>query len=107
MKNLLAAFILLIPSSVFANDWFAKDKQKHFVISAALGSASYAYTQDRGQAFALALLPGLAKELADSQQEGNQFSGQDMAWNAAGALLGVQLGHWFITPNQIAYSTRF
>ena len=50
----------------------------------------------------LGTLPGLLKEIADSQAPGNHFSGSDMAANVVGALAGTVLGdRLFIMPTGI------
>lgn len=107
MKYLLFSLILLLPVSAQADDWTGVDKNKHFAVSALLGTAAYAYTHDRTKAFGLAMLPGLVKEIADSQQENNRFSGKDMVWNGLGAAVGVQVGHWLIGPDRITFVKEF
>jgi len=57
--------------------------------------------------FAWAIAPGILKEVIDSQEEGNQFSTKDLAWDALGALVGVQAGHWMIGDNKVSWVTDF
>lgn len=103
-----ALLILLLSSHlVHADEWTGKDKSLHFGVSAALGVAAYAQTHDRTKAFAWAIAPGVLKEIADSQSDGNQFSSKDLAWDALGAFAGVQAGHWVIGNQQIAWVTTF
>ena len=112
LKTLLAAPLmglplLLPPALVQADEWTGEDKQQHFAVSAVLGVAAYSQTHDRAKAFGWAMVPGLLKEIADSQSDGNQFSGKDLAWDALGAAVGVQAGHWMISPEQIAWVKAF
>ncbi|MCE3000041.1 MAG: hypothetical protein ACK59Y_02455 [Betaproteobacteria bacterium] len=51
----------------------------------------------------MAMIPGLLKEISDSQKSNNHFSGKDMAANALGAALGVQFGNWIITSRGLAF----
>ena len=109
-KTLQAIVLLMLPLATHlthADEWTGKDKSLHFGVSAALGVAAYAQTHDRTKAFAWAIAPGILKEIADSQSDGNQFSSKDLAWDALGAFVGVQAGHWVIGNQQIAWVTTF
>ena len=109
-KALQATVLLMLLLSTHlthADEWTGKDKSLHFGVSAALGVAAYAQTHDRTKAFAWAIAPGVLKEIADSQSDGNQFSSKDLAWDALGAFVGVQAGHWVIGHQQIAWVTAF
>jgi uncharacterized protein YfiM (DUF2279 family) len=64
-------------------------------------------TTDTWTAFGLALVPGVAKEIYDSQQDCNRFSWKDMSWNAAGAYLGVRTGNWLLGPTGVSYRQAF
>ena len=90
-----------------ADNWKGPDKTKHFAVSALLGAAAYAVTEDKNQAFVLALAPGLAKELYDSTRDDNHFSGKDMLWNALGAAVGVQVGTVVFKPYEVSVSFKF
>ena len=94
-------------SQTHADDWTGPDKTKHFAVSAVIGAAAYAITEDRSQAFMLALAPGLAKEIYDSTQSDNHFSSKDMLWNALGAAVGVQVGFVVFKPNEVSVSWKF
>jgi putative lipoprotein len=112
LKTALAAPImglsmLLAPCLTHADEWTGEDKQLHFAVSAVLGVAAYSQTHERATAFGWAMLPGILKEVADSQQESNQFSGKDLAWDAAGAFVGVQAGHWMIGPDRVSWVKAF
>ncbi|SEA98437.1 putative lipoprotein [Thiothrix caldifontis] len=100
--------LLLLSSNLsHADEWMSKDKSVHFSVSAALGVAAYSQTHNRTKAFAWAIAPGVLKEIIDSQDEGKQFSGKDLAWDAVGAFVGVQAGHWIIGDNKIAWVKEF
>ena len=58
-------------------------------------------------AFGLALVPGVAKELYDATRDCNRFSWKDMAWNAAGAFVGVKAGNWILGPSSVGYRLSF
>lgn len=87
--------------------WIASDKAAHFGVSFGLGVAASQVTPDNLSAFGLALLPGLAKEIYDSQQNCDHFSWKDMAWDAVGAYLGVQTGNWYFGPTGVSYRKTF
>ena len=96
---------LLISTPALAND--DSDKLKHFAVSFALGTASGAYFENKWTAFGVAMIPGLVKEISDSQKSNNHFSGKDMAANALGAALGVQFGNWIITSRGLTFRSTF
>ncbi|EIJ32862.1 hypothetical protein [Thiothrix nivea] len=111
LKTLLAApligLVYCLPSLALADEWTGKDKQLHFAVSAVLGVAAYSHTHDRAKAFGLAMIPGILKEVADSQQDNNDFSGKDLAWDALGAAVGIQTGHWMIGPGTVSWVKAF
>lgn len=80
------------------------DKVKHFGVSLLLGTAGesiFHYTTQWknislvGMGTAVGTLPGLLKEILDSTEEGNHFSGLDLAADFFGALCGAVLGNLF------------
>lgn len=85
--------------------WMAP-KTEHVVFSAAFGVAASALVEDKAAAFALALAPGVAKEIYD-RSRGGKFNWADIARDAAGAYAGVQLGGWAFSKNRVAYSLSF
>ena len=107
MKYFFSLPVLLLCLNAHADNWTGVDKSKHFAVSGILGGAAYAYTHNRTQAFGLALLPGILKEVADSQSDNKTFNEKDLAWDALGAAVGVQAGHWIIDPERITYSAHF
>lgn len=117
MKNLptlLSAFALLASLSNAAaacgsrnDDWTGSDKAAHFGVSLALGVGASRLSDDTWTAFGLALVPGVAKELYDGTRDCNRFSWKDMAWNAAGAYVGVRTGNWLLGPSGVSYRMAF
>ncbi len=91
----------------YNDDWTGRDKAAHFGVSFALGACASRLSDDTWTAFGLALMPGLAKEVYDSQQDCNRFSWKDMGWNAAGAYLGVRTGNWLLGPTSVSYVRAF
>ncbi len=104
----LLAFCLLAPAaSMAADDWSSSDKALHFGISAGFGTLSAMHFENKWTAFGVAMLPGLLKEIHDSGQTGNRFSGKDLAADALGAAVGVQFGHWIVTRRGVGYQAAF
>jgi len=91
----------------YQDDWTGSDKAAHFGVSFAVGVGASRLTTDTWTAFGLALIPGVAKEVYDSQQDCNRFSWKDMGWNAAGAYLGVRTGNWLLGPTGVSYRQAF
>lgn len=96
---------VVAPAAVDA--WNGKDKAYHFGASAIIGFAVAQVEKDKLKAFGYAMIPGTVKEALD-----DKFSGKDMAWNAAGAALGVYTGHWLLARDregrtQVSYVTKF
>ena len=92
--------LLHSPAARAEDPWWDQDKGLHLAVSGALGAGVYTTLWLAGDdprplrlvlATGLALLPGVAKEIYDSGQPGNLFSGKDMLWNAVGAVAGVGL----------------
>jgi len=103
------AISVLIGAPAYAADdtWNSSDKLSHMAVSAALGTASGAYFENKWTAFGVAMIPGVVKEIIDSRDRGNRFSGKDLAANAIGAAVGVQFGHWIITSRGLTFQSSF
>ena len=97
-----AACLALTTTAQAADDWDGADKGAHFAVSAVLGTASAMHFENKWTAFAVAMIPGLLKEITDSR-----FSGKDLAADALGAGLGVQIGHWIVSRDGVAYRAAF
>ena len=91
--------MLCLASSVArADDWLGSDKAAHFGYSAAFGAAATTTIPLAGgpgpdwRSFALGatigFVPGLAKEAWDLSGHGDP-SWKDLAWDAAGTLVGA------------------
>ena len=104
---LAASAFIAAPAQAVEDNWGDADKVRHLVVSAALGTASGAYFENRWTAFGVAMIPGLAKEIMDSRKNDNHFSGKDLVANAIGAAMGVQLGHWLITSRGLTFRSSF
>lgn len=91
-----------------ADEWLAKDKYQHFAGSVGLGVVAGTLIEDRRVAFAAAMVPGVLKELYDAKHpDKHTASWKDLAWDAAGAYVGVQFGHLVVRKNFIGYQTEF
>jgi uncharacterized protein YfiM (DUF2279 family) len=93
-----------------ANSFAFDDKTAHFGISALFGAGAETvlhYRTDFEDVERVALgtllgsVPGLAKEIIDSQEDGNKFSGGDMAADVAGAFSGAFLSNLFNNAIQV------
>lgn len=102
---LLSAF-LLSAHTAFAED----DKALHFGVSAICGAGvetCFHYQTKLGFAARTSLgtilgsVPGLAKEIIDSNQEGNSFSESDMTADIAGAFVGTIVSSVFNDTIQV------
>jgi putative lipoprotein len=78
--------------------WFAKDKLKHFVVSAALAGAGYYVAHSklkmrkenaRAASAGVTLSIGLGKEIYDRKHSDTGFSRRDLAADAAGCGTGI------------------
>jgi uncharacterized protein YfiM (DUF2279 family) len=84
----------------------------HFGVSAVVGFAAVnQWPDNKPKAFAVAMIPGVLKEISDAQKGGSGFSGKDLVADALGAAFGVYAGGWLITRAQgttkVAYATGF
>ncbi len=114
LRFLVLAVVLLttLSGSVMAcsahdDNWTGSDKAAHFGVSMAVGIGTSRLSDDTWTAFGLALVPGVAKELYDATRDCNRFSWKDMAWNAAGAYVGVRTGNWLLGPSGVSYRMAF
>ena len=120
--RLIVLILAFFSVSAFANDrphetsvqqhWRHEGGEQHFFVSTVIGvGCANVYKDSFGKAWACAMVPGTVKELIDSTQAGNKFSGKDMAFNALGAALGVTAVHWALRrangQTVVSYSARF
>ena len=100
MKMPVLLLAMLCPTAhafgTATDTWRGADKLKHAQYSCAFGlAASYVRPESKWEAFGLAMIPGLLKELNDVRiKDGSGFSVKDMAANAVGAGACVQVGNW-------------
>jgi len=111
MKTLLlfvaVAAISFATPALAADEWSGSDKVKHIAVSAAFGTASAMHFEDKWVAFGVAMIPGVLKEIADGSRDNGRFSAKDLAADALGAALGVQLGNWIVTTRGVGYRAAF
>lgn len=81
--------------------------KEHFAVSALVGLAvsNHVETESAARAWAYAMVPGLLKEILDSQQRGNHFSSRDMIANALGAAVGVGAGRVLLVSSRDGRTT--
>ena len=111
MKKKIVVFLLLLLICAAATNVFAdNDKIKHFGISSIFGAAGESILHYGTKLKAagrillgttLGSLPGLVKELIDSTEAGNNFSGSDMAYNIAGAFIGALVANFVNSAIQV------
>jgi len=78
--------------------WLGDDKQKHFLVSAAMGAgitAAASSGMDTEEAVAAGILSttgvGVIKEWHDSEVKKTCFSWKDLVWNFIGASMGATM----------------
>jgi len=116
---------LLFCSLLFGDSLhFTQDKKKHLGISFALGNATALYMQYNYPhnsyaknlliSTSLATIPGIVKELSDSQKNNNHFSSADLTYDILGSFLGAITGVTIgkkifvnIKEKKIAYNMTF
>jgi uncharacterized protein YfiM (DUF2279 family) len=105
MRPKLYAYVAMVFAGLpCTNSSAVDDKTAHFGLSALFGAGAETYLHhntefDDVETVALGTLlgsaPGLAKEIIDSQEDGNEFSGRDLAADVAGAFSGALLSNLF------------
>jgi uncharacterized protein YfiM (DUF2279 family) len=106
---LIIILLLLIPVNSFAYSDF-EEFAVHFGLSAIFGASGESilhYKTELGTAkriiygTIIGSVPGLAKEIVDSTEEDNHFSGKQMAQNVAGAFFGSVIANFINNKIQI------
>lgn len=91
-----------------ADDWTGPDKTQHAAISALIGSVAGAAVKDKASAFALAIAPGVVKELYDAQHpKTHTASWKDLAADAVGAAIGVYVGGCAVSAHSFICKLEF
>ena len=103
----LAATLLYWGSSDAADQWTTKDKGEHIAVSAGIGTVSGLVIKDKWTAFGLAMVPGIAKEIWDSQHPNHTASFKDLAADAVGAAVGVYTGNCVLRAQSITCRMAF
>jgi hypothetical protein len=107
VKTIRIIFLLLFPFSSFASD---KNIGLHFGLSTIFGGAAESYLHYETHLGSperivygtlIGSIPGLAKEVIDSGNEDNHFSGSDMVANVAGAFVGAVIANFVNNKIQI------
>lgn len=91
---LAAALFVQTPAQAGDDRWTGPDKKLHLAGGAVLGGFGTLASERKDVGFGLGCLAGLAKEISDRGRTG--FSARDWGVTCAGALLGAQLGEYFI-----------
>jgi len=109
-RKRLILVVMIFAAFASADSLAVDDKTAHFGLSALFGAGAETvlhYRTDLESVHRVAVgtllgsVPGLAKEIADSQQDGNEFSGSDLTADVAGAFFGAFLSNLFNSAIQI------
>jgi uncharacterized protein YfiM (DUF2279 family) len=109
-RKRLIRVVMIFAGFACADSLAFDDKTAHFGLSALFGAGAETvlhYRTDLESVDRVAVgtllgsVPGLAKEIADSQQDGNEFSGSDLTADVAGAFFGAFLGNLLNSAIQI------
>lgn len=79
----------------------------HVAVSALAGiaCATHLYPREPLKAFGCAMVPGVLKEIVDSQQKGNRWSNKDIAADALGSVTGVLTGGLMLSYSERTKTT--
>lgn len=107
--SVAAVAVIVATEPAQAQDqWTGPDKAKHVAGSAALGAVAGVAVTDKQTAFALAMVPGVAKEVHDATRPGGSgWSWKDLAADALGAAVGVYVGNCVIVAKSITCRVEF
>lgn len=114
-ENIPIYLVLILFFILFHSQAFANDELAHFGISLIFGAVSETYLhyetdyKTAGRIIGgtiLGTIPGLAKEINDSMQENNHFSGTDMSANIAGAFAGSVISYLINTKIEVTLDSR-
>lgn len=79
--------------------WLGQDKARHFTAAAVIGGGVTLLADDETDSAAAigwstAVATGVAKEVYDLRVKKTCFSWKDLAWDIAGASVGVSIAAW-------------
>jgi len=109
-RKLFICVVMMLSALPCANSFAVDDKTAHFGLSALFGAGAetilhYRTDFEDVERVALGTLlgsaPGMAKEIIDSQEDGNEFSGRDLTADVAGAFSGALLSNLFNNAIQV------
>lgn len=83
------------------------DKIAHASVSATLGSTARILVDDPWKAWAIAMAPGLVKELYDSRKGGTGFGVGDLIADGIGAAVGVKVAGLSLKRRGFVYTRKF
>ena len=111
LKTLAACALLAWAAAASAQDrWAGADKPKHVAVSAfsaVVVESLFAQTLHPVERFGLAMLPGVAKELADMRRGGSGFSSKDLVADAIGVASGMAFHGLVIRPGYVGINVKF
>lgn len=108
--KLFVCVVMILAGFRCVNSFAVDDKTAHFGLSALFGAGAETvlhYKTDFEDVERVTLgtllgsVPGLAKEIIDSRQDGNEFSGRDLTADVAGAFSGAFLSNLFNNAVQL------
>lgn len=89
MKTIIFSLAMVAaPALAVADQWTGQDKPLHLAGASLIAASVAAASGSKATGFWVASGVGLVKEFVDHSRPGNQFSGKDMAFNIAGAVIG-------------------
>ena len=109
-RKFVICLVMMLACFPCANSFAFDDKIAHFGLSALFGAGAETilhYRTDFEDVERVALgtllgsVPGLAKEIIDSQEDGNEFSARDLTADVAGAFSGALLSNLFNNAIQV------
>lgn len=103
----VAAAVAIVCQPAQADEWTGADKAQHVAGSALLGTVAGVAIKDKWTAFALAMVPGVAKEIWDSKHPNHTASFKDLAADAVGAAIGIYTGNCVIRNQSITCRVEF
>ena len=107
---LILSLLILIPSSSFADDNFGQ----HFTISILMGAIGETTIHNRENFNApmkilagtvIGTVPGVIKEIFDSTDSDNYFSGEQVLYDAMGSAVGSFIAYKFNSRTKVNVST--